>query len=367
MRFSISVGPTVRADLGETAAECWTNHVDDALLAEELGFDGYYVAEHHFGHSAGHSTPIMLLADIAARTSRIRIGTSIICAPLHNPLRLAEDLAALDIMSRGRLEIGVGVGSQIEEFKAFGIDPVERFGRTWEIIDFIEKCYASPPDEEFHWNGKYYNIPGIRWVMQPVQSPVPIAWGGFGPKGVARAAKRGYHLIAPDVTGEYRRITEADGRDPRDYLVGISDIVSIGDSQDDALDQIAEACAWVSNQYGQRTNLDGSVPPRHVFTPDDIREATRGANATFGIAAAAGEKPRPFSVPLAGTVSQIRDHYLCVVRGERGLITHIRLNIRQAGAPTAGVRRTMRLFATEILPALREEAVRLWGMRSMVQ
>jgi alkanesulfonate monooxygenase SsuD/methylene tetrahydromethanopterin reductase-like flavin-dependent oxidoreductase (luciferase family) len=164
MRFSIAVGPTIRTDLGDTAAACWTSHVDDAILAEKVGFDGYYVAEHHFGYSAGHSTPMLLLADIAARTSRLRIGTSIICAPLHNPLRLAEDLAALDILSGGRLEMGVGVGSQIEEFRAFGIDPAERFGRTWETIDFIEKCFSSPPDEIFDWKGKYFDIPGIRWA-----------------------------------------------------------------------------------------------------------------------------------------------------------------------------------------------------------
>jgi alkanesulfonate monooxygenase SsuD/methylene tetrahydromethanopterin reductase-like flavin-dependent oxidoreductase (luciferase family) len=363
MRFSISVGPTLRPEMGDTAATSWINHVDDALLAEEVGFDGYYVAEHHFGYSAGHSTPMMLLADIAARTSRIRIGTSIICAPLHNPLRLAEDLAALDILSRGRLEIGVGVGSQIEEFRAFGIDPAERFGRAWETIDLIEKCFASPPDQIFDWNGKYFNIPGIRWVMQPLQKPVPIAWGGFGSQGVARAAQRGYHLIAPDVTGEYTRVTKSAGRDPRDYLVGISDIVSIGDSQEDALDQIAEACTWVSNQYGLRANLDGSLSPQHVFTEDDIREAARSGSTSFGVSQGVAGKPRPFSVPIAGTVSEVRDHYLKVVRGEQGLITHIRLNIRQAGAPTAGVHRTIRLFGTEILPALREEAERIWGPR----
>jgi alkanesulfonate monooxygenase SsuD/methylene tetrahydromethanopterin reductase-like flavin-dependent oxidoreductase (luciferase family) len=363
MRFSISVGPTLRPELGDTAVTSWASHVEDAVLAENVGFDSYYVSEHHFGYSAGHSTPMMLLADIAGRTQRIRIGTSIICAPLHNPLRLAEDLAALDILSNGRLEIGVGVGSQIEEFRAFDVDPAERFGRTWEVIDLIEKCFSSGPEEIFDWQGKYFNIPGIRWVMQPVQKPVPIAWGGFGPQGVKRAAQRGYHLIAPDVTGEYAKITEADGRDPRDYLVGISDIVSIGDSQEDALDQIAEACTWVSNQYGLRTNLDGSKPPQHVFTEDDIREAARSGATSFGVSHGVGGKPRPFSVPIAGTVSEVRDHYLKVVRGERGLITHIRLNVRQAGAPTSGVHRTIRLFGTEILPALREESVKIWGKR----
>jgi alkanesulfonate monooxygenase SsuD/methylene tetrahydromethanopterin reductase-like flavin-dependent oxidoreductase (luciferase family) len=359
MHYSIVMGPSLRPDLGETAASNWRNIIDDAVLAEELGYDGFYVSEHHFGHSAGHSTPLMLLAEIAVRTSRIRIGTSIICGPLHQPLRLAEDLAAIDIISNGRLEIGIGVGSQLEEFEAFGIDPKERFGRSWELIDFIEKCLSSPVDETFDWNGKYFQIPNIRWVMQPVQTPVPIAWGGFGPQGVARAAKRGFHLIAPDVTGEYARVMREEGRDPRDFLVGLSDIVALGESREDALEPVVEACTWVSNQYGLRKGLDGSVPPQeHAVTADDVRERALAGKAGFAHMPKPGDKPPPFSVPMIGTASEMRDHYLKIVRGERGLITHIRLNVRQAGVPTWAVHRTMRMFADEVLPALREEEAR---------
>jgi len=150
--------------------------------------------------ASGNSSPFLLLTNVAARTERIRVGTSVICAPFHNPLRLAEDIAALDIASKGRFDFGVGVGSQWEEFRTFGINPKERVGRTWEIVDIIERCLHGT-DETFDWEGKYYQFPNVRWIMQPVQTRIPILWGSFGPQSVARAARRGYHLIASDVTG----------------------------------------------------------------------------------------------------------------------------------------------------------------------
>ncbi len=95
---------------------------------------------------------------VAAKTSRIRIGTSVICAPFHNPLRLAEDIAAVDIASNGRFDLGIGVGSQWEEFNTFGIDPKERFGRTWEIIDIIERCLHGD-DDHFDRGGQVLQFP----------------------------------------------------------------------------------------------------------------------------------------------------------------------------------------------------------------
>ena len=140
MRFSLIAGPRQRADLGQTAADAWWNYVEDALFAEKLGFDAAYVGEHHFCFASGNSSPFVMLAQIAARTERIRVGTSITCLPFHNPLRVAEDVAAVDIVSKGRFDFGVGVGSQFEEFETFGIDPKERFGRSWEALDIIERC-----------------------------------------------------------------------------------------------------------------------------------------------------------------------------------------------------------------------------------
>jgi alkanesulfonate monooxygenase SsuD/methylene tetrahydromethanopterin reductase-like flavin-dependent oxidoreductase (luciferase family) len=358
MRFSIVAGPRHRWDLGQSAYEAQRDFVEDAVLSEELGFDAAYFGEHHFCFASGNSSPLTLLAAVAARTKRIRVGTSIICAPFHNPLRLAEDIASVDMISNGRFDFGVGVGSQLEEFRTFDIDPKTRFGRTWEVIDIVERCLYGGT-EEFDWKGKYYNFPGVRWIMQPVQKRIPILWGGFGPQGVQRAAERGYHLIAPDVTGTYQRVMSARGADYRKQLIGFVTVVSIADSKEEAIQAMAEPCTWVSNQYSMRPDLDGIYPPEsHRFNVEDIVERARAGRIADFMPSADG-KPAPFSVPLAGTVSEVRDFLLRAVRGERGFLTHFCFGVREPGTATPHVQRTMRLLSTEVLPALREEAAKL--------
>jgi alkanesulfonate monooxygenase SsuD/methylene tetrahydromethanopterin reductase-like flavin-dependent oxidoreductase (luciferase family) len=359
MRFSLLIGARQRPDLGQTAAQAQKIYFSDALLAEEIGLDAVYFGEHHFCFAGGYSSPLTMIAAVAARTSRIRIGTGVTCAPFHNPLRLAEDIASIDILSGGRFDLGIGVGSQWEEFQTFGIDPKERFGRTWEIIDIIEKCMRSPVDEVFDWKGKYYDFPGVRWIMQPVQKRIPILWGGFGVQGVKQAAERGYHLFAPDVTGTYRKTVEASGRNPRDYLIGFVNKISIADNFDDAIEAVADAHAVVSNEYAFRRNMDGNQPEIvKPFTRADIIDCARRGRASIGEPPKKGERPPPFSVPTAGTVSDIRDYLIKRVRGQHGLITHMCINAREPGVATEHTHRTMRLFAQEIMPALKEEAKR---------
>jgi len=358
MRFSVTAGPRQRVDLGQTTAEAMREFIDDALLAEELEFDAFTVGEHHFTFASGNSSPLMFLAAVASRTKRIRLGAGVICAPFHNPLRLAEDIAALDIISNGRFDLGIGVGSQLEEFRAFHIDPKERFGRTWEIIDILELCLNSGKDE-VEYQGKYYSFPKVQWIMQPVQKRIPIYWGGFGPQGVRRAAERGYHLIASDYTGTYERTMRELGRDPRKYDVGFAHIVCVAHTKEQAIAVSAEPCAWVSNQYALRPTLDGEYPPKsHAFDANEIAAIARGGKIPSYLERTPGQKPPPFSVPIVGTARDVLEALLPIARGERGLITHISIGFHEPGMKPAAVHRSMRLFAGEIMPVLRGEAAR---------
>ncbi|MGA5538017.1 LLM class flavin-dependent oxidoreductase [Mycolicibacterium nivoides] len=348
MRFSVIAGARQNPDRGETAAEAWWPYVEDAVRAEELGFDATYVCEHHFCYAMGGSSPLMMLAHIAARTERIRIGTAIICPPLHNPLRLAEDIAALDIMSRGRLDLGVGVGWKAEEFGTFGVDLKDRFSRTWETLDLIERCMSTPEGETFDHEGQHYRFPNVRWIMQPVQQRIPILWGGIGAKGVQRAAERGYHLLAPDRSGDYERIMKLNGRRPEDHLIGAFHTTSVADTRNEAFEGIAAGCLLTSNAYAERPDLkDLSSEQHRRLTMADLR---RGWEK--------GEEVG-FCTPHAGTVEDMLDYFLPFVRGEHGLITHLIFEFRPAGTSTEHVERSMTLFANEVLPVLRQEAAQV--------
>ena len=346
LRFSLIAGPRQRPDKNQPASEAWWNYVDDAILAEKLGFDSAFIGEHHFCFASGNSSPFVMLAAIASRTERLRIGTSIICMPFHNPLRVAEDIAAVDIASRGRFDFGVGVGSQYEEFETFGIPPGERFGRTWEAIDLIDRCLHGG-EEVFSHQGKYFDFPNIRWIIPPYQKRVPFFWGGFGPQGVQRAAERGYHLIAPDVTGTYERVMREHGRNPADYNIGFVNMVSIARTKEEAFQAIVEPALWVNNVYALRRNLDGTWPPESArITLEQMRQDHEAGRQTS----------KAMFAPICGTVEDVIARLLPLVHGAVGLMTHIGIEARPPGTRTEDSERPMTLLAREVMPVLTAEA-----------
>lgn len=162
-------------------------------LAETLGFDSVQTTEHHVQSNGWAPSPLMVLAQAAGLTERMRLVTNILILPLYDPLRLVEDVATLDNLCNGRLTLGVSPGYVSEEFAAYAIPHHERFARSEEILDILE---ASWRDEELEHAGRYYNIPRCRVVPRPVQQHIPIWYGVSGPKLLERAARRGCPVTA---------------------------------------------------------------------------------------------------------------------------------------------------------------------------
>ena len=347
LRFTYTAGPRQRVDLGETASQAWHAYVEDAILADSLGYDAYSIGEHHFTFASGNSSPYVFLTEVAARTERIRVGTGVACLPFHNPIRVAEDIAALDIVSKGRFDFGVGVGSQWEEFNTFGIDPKEKFGRTWEAIDLIDRCLHGG-EETFSHKGKYFDFPDIRWIIPPHQERVPFFWGGFGPQGVARAAERDMHLLSWDFTGQYARSLAERGKRIEDKHVGLVYQLAIAPTVDEAWQAIGPASTWMNNVYATRRQLDGTLPDADAvtITPEQLRADLESGN------------PSASFIPTYGTVDDVTEYFLRVIRGEtpHGFVNNICIEPHTPGVARADVRRTMTLFAREVMPVLRDEA-----------
>ena len=127
----------------------------------------------------------MLVATaVAARTERIRIGTAVVLLPFHDPIRVAEDAAIADILSNGRFDLGVGPGSQYEEFVTLRQGPGgdEPAGVGDDRLD-PARPFAEPA--MFSHSGRFYDIPDMTFTTKPVQQPLPMWWGGMGPKNLA--------------------------------------------------------------------------------------------------------------------------------------------------------------------------------------
>lgn len=188
MRFGISFGLVTPPSSGQT----WQMAVHDAIhsapILEELGFDSVQMIEHHFqpdGHSA---SPLMVLASMAALTSKVTLGTNILLPNFYHPVKLAEDISALDNISDGRLTIGVAPGYVTEEFAGFMVPYDQRVSRFEEIIDILQGFWSN---EIFEHSGKHFTIPPTRLSPQTIQKDGPQIWYGVsGPRMLARAADR---------------------------------------------------------------------------------------------------------------------------------------------------------------------------------
>jgi len=183
--FSHRNPPQWRAPWHQLYAET----LEQVEYAEWLGFDSVFTTEHHFIED-GYSPALMPIeAAWAARTSRVKIGSFVLLLCMQNPLRLAEDAAAVDIISNGRLILGMGLGYRIEEFEGFGI-PKDRSGKIMdEAVEIVLRAWT---EDTFSFQGEHFNLHNVSMTPKPVQQPRPPIWvGRAGKAGVRRVARFG--------------------------------------------------------------------------------------------------------------------------------------------------------------------------------
>ena len=188
--------------------------------AEKAGFDMTVMGHHHF-MSAYMSSPFVLLGAIAARTSKLRLGTAVFLLPLHHPLEIAEQVAVLDHVSGGRAMLGVGIGYLPLEYEAFGAPFRRRGERLGEAIEVIRSAWTN---ERISHKGRHFSFPEIDLQPKPIQKPHPPIWvGAVARKAQERAAQLGDGWISDlmqtlpveqRLTARYREFCAKHGRDP---------------------------------------------------------------------------------------------------------------------------------------------------------
>lgn len=174
MKFGIfSVVDHYPKELARTSAQFYAELLEQAEAAEEWGFESFWVAEHHFHEYGGIPRPPIWLAAAAQRTKRIRLGSAVVVLPFDNPLRVAEDYAMVDILSNGRLNLGVGSGYLKHEFEGFGISGEEKRERFDEGLEILLRAWTGA---RFSHAGKYHRVKDVQLNVAPVQKPRPPVW-----------------------------------------------------------------------------------------------------------------------------------------------------------------------------------------------
>ena len=164
-------------------------------LGDRVGFDTVWLGELHFGRGFSIlADPLMVLAAAAQHTSRIRLGTAVTLLPLHNPVKIAEAAAIVDILSDGRLELGVGRGTAPQHYAGYGIPQEESRERFDEALDFILAAWGN---ERFSFEGKYFRVHDLSVVPRPLQSPYPpVRIAANSPDTFPMAARRRFPIFA---------------------------------------------------------------------------------------------------------------------------------------------------------------------------
>jgi len=333
--------PDARTGNAISARQRLADILDAARLADDAGLDVFAVGEHHRLDMAVSATPVVLAA-IAAKTERIRLGSAVTILSTADPVRVFEDFATVDLLSGGRAEIIAGRGAFTESFPLFGYDLADYDDVFAEKLDLLLKLNAA---ERVTWRGRFRPALNDAPIPpRPAHGRLPI-WLGTGgtPASVERAGMLGLPLALANITQPpaklaplaelYRRTGLNAGHDARDLKISIATHMHIADDSQDALDAF-----YPHYSAYFRT---------HVPSQFRAREITR---ADFEALAA------PHGCLFVGSPQQIIDKILY----ERELFGHQRFQaqIDIGGLPFAKVARVIELFATKVGPAVRREAAR---------
>ncbi len=250
--------------------------MEHVKLAEELGFSRAWFAEHHFSNYSLCPSPLILCTQAAAITKKIRVGCAVLILPLHAPARVIAEIALVDALSGGRLDVGVGSGYQHYEFERLQADISKNKVMFNEMLDMIERGLREP---QFSYDGEYFKQPQTAINMRPVQTPRPPIWiAGKDPNSHRRCARDGYIPFISGGVGSPNGIKRMrdqveecyveEGKDPASIPLGVLRFACISDDQA-VLDRYADGA-----RYQQRIAV--SLRHRREVMVDDymVDEAT---------------------------------------------------------------------------------------------
>jgi alkanesulfonate monooxygenase SsuD/methylene tetrahydromethanopterin reductase-like flavin-dependent oxidoreductase (luciferase family) len=331
MRFGLFCSAQAGSDdLPPESGQGFRDYLDLNVEAERLGFHSSFLVEHHFTGWNQVSATLMLLTALAMRTTRLRLGTAVMVVPWHNPVLLAEQTATLDLISGGRLDLGVGKGYRHAEFEGFQIDPEEAEARFEEGLEVLVRSWRER--ERFSHRGRFWNFEDIVVEPPPAQRPHPPLWMAAGsPPSIGKAAARGFNLM-------------------------LDQYASAGQ-----IGERIELFRAEREAHGHAFDPMGVAVARQLYVADDRADAdaalvrlAESTRRTLGVSRAPGRAGGSHVLAYAGKAGGTEEHALYGTAEEivAGLTA-----LHEAGAEyvlltLGGGMEQLRRFATEVMPAL---------------
>ncbi|MDP9861177.1 MULTISPECIES: LLM class flavin-dependent oxidoreductase [Streptosporangium] len=350
LRISLGYELEVRGRSREVEQQAFQNVIEQVVLGDRLGFDTAWFVEHHFTRGFSHSSaPDLVLAAISQRTERIHLGLGVVLLPFQSPIRTAERVATLDVISGGRVEFGTGRGASPLEYQAFR-KPFEKSRQIWE--ESLEATLAiwRADGEPVSRSGEFFEIPDVAVYPRPAQVPHPPVWvASTSLEGYLAAAKHGYNLLGmtmlkgiddvADDIARYRQCLADNGFDPDSRRVALMIPWYVAETRARAFEIAADPVLWYIRR---QVNL---------VTPPDYYDARHATHKVLGQLAA--------GMPSEEAMATLREHHMVVVDDVEGSrkaaariaeagATDLILQAQVGGLAHEHVCESMRLFMTEV-------------------
>lgn len=338
--------------LDRTEKEIVQEQFDIMVRAEEFGFDSLWPAEHHFSEYGYCASPAVTLAALATRTQNIRLGTGVVVLPLNHPIRIAEDYAILDLLSDGRVDLGVGRGYQPHEFSGYGVDQSRTREMFREGVEVIQKAWT---EERFDYDGEFYQFHDLSVRPKPLQKPHPPMWmASLSAETFKLCGEYGFNLMCAPVFGfdvnrgaaqieEYRQALRDHDRDPDDHEVAGLIMTYVADTTEQALADFRDGVMWYYRTFAKYIAPPKGQPAVKTY---EMYTAARDWLQTLeweGVAKS--------GAVVCGSPDQVADriaeiHELCG-------ITHYLAWTRIGGLAHDKVLRSMELMRDKVMPQVR--------------
>jgi luciferase family oxidoreductase group 1 len=334
-------------EAGDSAAIA--EQIELMVMAERLGFASVWAAEHHFSDYGVCPSAALALAAVAGRTTTLRLGTGIVVLPFHNPLRVAEELAFVDQVSNGRLEVGVGRGYRPREMDGFGVDIEDSRAIAGEALEIIRQAWTEP---EVNHRGEHFTVEGVPVRPKPRQRPHPPVYvGSLSPGTFELVGKLGVNLLftptfrpeedIPAQIAQYKDAVVASGGDPATKRIGALRMV-----------YVAETTERARAEFGVGWHRHNSV----AGAQNSARNAKEATDADL-----AKYRDRPADLDAAQSAGNVLagdpEHVLAELRAmqDEWHLTDLILWTRVGGLAVEKVARSMELFSEHVMPGLQAE------------
>jgi alkanesulfonate monooxygenase SsuD/methylene tetrahydromethanopterin reductase-like flavin-dependent oxidoreductase (luciferase family) len=340
---------------GQRHEDIIRNELTQVEWSEELGFDEVWFTEHHFIDYGLSVDPATLAAAAASRTRRVRIGLAAAILPFHHPLRLAEQMALVDILSDGRLDVGVGRGNRPAEFAGYRVPQQESRERFDETVDVMQRGWT---EERFSYHGRFFSFDDVRVIPKPVQRPHPPLYQVCVTKdGIENTALRGWPMLNSVLFGPvdqlvtnrdtYVNTLDKAGRTSEEIAAllarwGVSRQIYVADTDAKALAEAKDAELWYQDSFRRFV-----IPERIEDAHPTLQPAFRAMADRLGKVTWEGLVAETLAFGSPDTVARHIEYMRSIGVGQ------VLCWMNFGGLPQDKIRRSMELFAREVIPRFR--------------